>query len=262
MKEEFYISINEYKVFIKIKGNLKSSKTILFLHGASMNHLAMEGLDVNLKEKYRCVYFDFFGHGKTKGKIPNNIKKYISYTNMVIYKLKEEGCLTEDTILVGYSLGGRLSLDVCIHQFPFIKQAILLHVCDFSLVSVWTQFKKIIKKPHKIISTVFGEESKPLYVVYRLLHPKNNFFTIFRDFLTIMQSNPVHLKEIKIPITFITSDKDFFCPLEKVEEWHNEIQSSDLQVLYGKGHTAILEVPEVYSTCILLEIEKLENKKR
>lgn len=261
MKEESYIKVNEYNVFVKIKGNLKSKKTILFLHGASMNLLAMEGLDVNLKDKYRCVYFDFFGHGKTKGKIPNNINKYISYTKMVIYKLKEEAYLTDDTVIVGYSLGGRLSLDVCIHQFPFITQAILLHVCDFSLVSVWTQLKKIIKRPHRILSTVFGTDSKPLYVIYRLLHPKNNFFTIFRDFLTIMQSNPIHLKEIKIPLTFITSDKDLFCPLEKVEEWHSEVKLSNLHILYGKGHTAILEVPEVYSTCILLEIEKFESKK-
>lgn len=262
MKEQSYLKINEYDVFVKMKGNLKSKKTILFLHGASMNHLVMEALEVNLKEDYRCVYFDFFGHGKTKGKIPNNIKKYISYTNMVIYKLKEEGYLTDETILVGYSLGGRLALDVCIHEFDFIKQAILLHVCDFSLVSAWTQFKKIIKKPHKLFSTIFGTDSRPFYVIYRLLHPRNNFFTIFRDFLTIMQSNPIHLKKIKIPITFITSDKDLFCPLEKVYEWHHEIKSSEMQILHGKGHTAIIEVPELYSTCILLEIEKKQSKQK
>lgn len=258
-----YVKVQKYDVFVEIEGNINSPQTILFLHGASMNRLSMKDLGVNLKQKYKCVFFDFIGHGKTKGKIPGTIKEYINFTKELLYNLKEKSILTDETIIVGYSLGGRLALDICIHDFKFVKQAILLHVCDFSLVSIWSQMKKILKRPHKIFSIVFGKDSNPLYVVYRLLHPKNNFFTFFRDILTIVQSNPIHLDKIKIPITFITSDEDFFCPKEKVEEWHKDIKHSDLQILHGKGHTSLLEYPEIYSTCILYEIEaqmKKENK--
>ena len=92
-------------------GDNGSNITLVFLHGSTMTKGGMYPFASVFKE-YNCIVFDLTGHGQSDADEPDQISGFAEDVEYSLNQLKEQSIVTEQVILLGYSMGGAITCEI------------------------------------------------------------------------------------------------------------------------------------------------------
>ena len=104
-----YFNIDGFKVFASTGGKPLSTdqKTIIFIHGAAMDHTVwIQQSRYFSHHGYSVVSLDLPGHGRSEGSPLNEVSKLSEWINKVVHHLN-----LFKPIIIGHSLGALIALD-------------------------------------------------------------------------------------------------------------------------------------------------------
>ncbi len=102
-----------------------NKSTIVFLHGLSSNHTTWdETLALYKSAGFNILTIDLRGHGVSDKTRKRNLYKIGVLKNDVVEIIKKEGL--EKAIIVGYSYGGYIGIDLAINNPDLIEKLVLI----------------------------------------------------------------------------------------------------------------------------------------
>lgn len=266
MQEKFLKSFDKIRIYYKIKRNKKDF--LVFLHGLNLNHTIWKN-EIEFFDDlgYSILTLDLRGFGKSeKPKEKYKIENFSKDLNEILNKEN-----IKEIILVGFSLGGMISLNFY-KQFPKkVKMLILINTAyKFSkdvmspavkyfgklplLLNKFTQytkskkyidFSKLKNLPSLYIAYVANKSARP-YVSSSCIKEIKKF-----------DENKL-LKKIQVPTLIIGSKFDEYFSINVPKSMSKKIRKSELRMLNAM-HPIIIKKPEEVSNIMLKFLEKNEK---
>ncbi|MFC1901837.1 alpha/beta fold hydrolase [Chloroflexota bacterium] len=254
------IKANDISINYEIKG--KGAKLVL-IHGAGDN-LNMWYYQVPVFSKnYRVITYDVRGFGKTESP---EAEHPISLFTKDIYELMK-ALRVEDACFLGYSMGGRIALELAINHPDMVKALVLansylgLTAPSHEDVEGRRAIQELLDKgdikgvaeimTKSSFSPGFKHKNPTEFEKYLKVKLQNN-----PDGLARMSrpggaaTKPPDLRKIKCPTLLIAGENDALMPLDQSKLAQQVIVGSKLVVLPA-GHAANLELPEKFNSAVL-----------
>lgn len=133
--EQLIKSVRGVKVGYSIM-NKEASETMVFLHGFTGSSKTWESVIKHLPTTVRCIAVDLLGHGKTEA--PLESERYQMQEQVLDLHDLFVSLQVSDFTLVGYSMGGRISLAYAL-TFPEHVKRLVLESASPGLQSVTEQ---------------------------------------------------------------------------------------------------------------------------
>ena len=281
----FLESFDSTKIYYRIKRGRKGKPFLLFLHGWGANWtIWKKEIEYFKKKGYSTLTLDLRGHGRS-GK-PNHLRYYEvkHFLKDIDELLKLEKI--KKVVLIGHSMGGLLSLvfydmfkskvkalvlcstaskDILSHR-PFWKRAYpiietTLKNLGFSIGNA-AEFFRIKLKPPKEVKRDFD------FTKHTYLSPAKLFFrgwmfhiplvSVLCSFYTMDNCRTEKvLKKIRVPVLLMVGSKDTAFPEIYTREMYKEIKGSEMSIIKGGTHYAIMEYPQRVNKYILGFLKRL-----
>lgn len=194
---------------------------ILFLHGWGQNKEMMIPLAEHLKNKYRCVFIDLPGFGKSDFNNAKNIEEYTKYLRDFLIQNE-----IKPKYIIGHSFGGKLAISYYLKYKDLEKIVIISSpllkpyrgIKYYSKVYLYKIKKKLKMKNNNGGSNDYKNCSKEM---------KSFFINIVNTYYK------KDLKSIEIPVLLLWGNKDEKVSLLQAKKIHKRIKNSDLYILKG-----------------------------
>jgi pimeloyl-ACP methyl ester carboxylesterase len=265
----------------------KEAQVIVFVHGLNSSSQMWFYQRLFFREKYRLVFIDLPGHGKSLppkefkiNAIAEDLKEIIQYFNLI------------SPILWGHSLGGMISMQYCIQNSKNsdLKGLVVLHAtCTKSLETValssilqpieksfvipflhtvikhnwffgllrWITFS--IGISHLYLRYVFftGNQTSEQLRFVALIAAKNSPETVAKGLLETIKFNILKdLGKITTPTLVIGGVHDRLTNLTASALIHQHIPSSEMKVV-NEGHLSLVENPLEVNLAVKNFLQKL-----
>ncbi len=238
-----YITISEFQ---------KSLPTVILLHGACQSIWCWK-FQTTFFENYKrfnSIAVDLPGHGKSSGDGFSSINEYSDFLNSFIQHLG-----LEDIILLGHSMGGRIS-QVFALDYPE-KVAGCILVGTGARLKVTQSTFNLIEKGFKSFAGVASKNSF-----------SNNFPEELREefYNKLMNANKTScmndmiacnefdveddVSKIEIPSLIIAAENDILAPVKYSRKLNESIKGSRLDILGDSGHFMMLEKPDEFNSLL------------
>lgn len=253
---------DEIKIYYQFV-NKKSTKTpIVFVHGFSLNWTCFKN-EINFfkKEGHPIIYFDLRGHGKSSKGIKLENYSFERFSKDILEILTANN-IKRKVILVGYSLGGMISIkftsthqskikklilidtaDKAPNQIPMIKQIQKNNIFRSTLTFLIQHHKKSTKKDENL--TKKDEEGNAKIVfVEQLMNNDSKSMIEISD--TIFSGEKFKVNQITCPTLIIESLKDEFFSKKEELELSRKLQKNIIK-FFPAHHDIIMREPETIS---------------
>jgi len=277
-----FVQVENGRLYYTVKG---SGRPLVLLHSAWATNEWWRWQIPALSRNYRTYAPDVRGHGQsTPLERAHSVEGFSK--DLEIY-LKKLGL--ETPVLVGWSLGGIISLQYCLdhaanikalvliatqgHKNPRLKLRFILHFlqAQLSLLMDFTQPRKYDRSIRKFPS-YNGEllerqvrnmlsPDTPGDVLDWIIaditkNPRQNYFEIIRS---VWNWDAGHkLKHIKVPTLILVGDRDTLTPPRVSHLLHANIPHSRLVIVEGASHYLTLEHPQRVNTEILNFLQEID----
>jgi pimeloyl-ACP methyl ester carboxylesterase len=244
------LMVNNEKIYYERSGNKHSEKTIIFIHGAFVNSDTMKFLSKEFKN-YNCITFDLPAHGKSEGTPKTVLSDYTESVYQFIKLLKDKKEITNNITLVGWSMGGSISLELAEKGLKGLQNVILL---DSS--SKWTLDTSGMNPNAPInLKPLFASEFTnltPQYVRDVFDKDYNKYIasdtTIISDVMAVCTyDNISNLNKITVPVLAISGDSDNLATLENEALLKRNINKCYIKIYPNRGHQMFMEIPNEIS---------------
>lgn len=277
--------------FIEIKdGHLfycpcgSHGRWLIFIHGAWASHRWWKSQTPAFSPHYQILTFDLRGHGQSCPLSKNfSFLDFVNDLNLLIAKMgmREVG-------LIGWSLGGMISLQYCLDH-PQIVQALVLITTPAQRQQVWKRkfwLSYLRAKLNLMINLSaprkfdrqggtfpgekerFEEEIKKMFSfpinqeIYAWLKGElqNYYFNNYWSTAKILDNWKIEaeeLKKISAPTLILAGEKDQITPPSAAKFLHQAILHSRLILIKEAGHLLPLERPQEVNNCILKFLEEI-----
>lgn len=234
--------------------------TVVFIHGSfgSVNDFSLS-LFPHLKNTFRAVAFDRPGHGysaRPRG-ISMTLEDHAASLHSFFKTLK-----ISRPVVVGHSLGAAIALHYALAYpgsarglvllSPYVKPwegptnpihtAAGVPIAGFFYLNCLVPLLGVLMKDG-IARKVFSPDEPPAdyAAVSSALAMRPSHFGAnaedIRNFRSVLRPNWERYREIRIPVTIVTGDKDEIAPLERHSRYlAQEISGAELRILPGTGH--------------------------
>lgn len=250
------IEVNGAELFYDEAGS--GSETIVFAHSILFSGRMFDEQISSLKDRYRCVTFDFRGQGRsqvTEGGY--DMDSLYEDTVSLIEQLECAPCH-----FVGFSMGGFIALRIVLRRPDLLKSMILVDT------SAEPELKKNLRKYRllNLIARRFGPSAVARYVMPILFSQNflrdsarakqrrrwrnelvaNDRIGITRAVTGVITRQGVYdqLNSIGMPTLIIVGENDVSTPPEMSERMHARIPESRLEVIPEAGHMTPIEQPD------------------
>jgi pimeloyl-ACP methyl ester carboxylesterase len=218
-----------------------------------------------LKDRYRCVTFDFRGQGQSE--VTKDGYDMDTLAADAAALIRELGCAP--CHFLGLSMGGFVGMRLAIRHPDLIKALILLETSAdpepqenagryrrLNFIARWFGLS-LVANP--VMQSMFGKKflSDPARATLRdEWHRRllgNHRIGITRAVKGVITREGVYdqLDQIKAPTLIIVGDQDVATPPAKAERIHARILGSKLHVISGAGHTSTVEEPNAVNAVIV-----------
>jgi len=254
------IKANDILMNYEIKGK---GQNLVLIHGAGDN-LNMWYHQVPVFSKsYRVITYDVRGSGETespKGEYSISLFSEDAYQLMKAIRV-------EDACFLGYSMGGRIALELAINHPELVKALVL---ANSSPVLARPSAERIEKRRTMLDLLDKGDmtefvgmmttdafspgfkSSHPIefekYMKVKLQNQPRGIAQIMR--LLGVPANPPDLGKVKCPVLLIVGEKDSFMGVEQGKKAQKAMAGSRLVTL-PTGHAAAIELPEKFNSAVL-----------
>lgn len=257
------IHVNGVELYYEEQGS--GAETILFAHGLLWSGRMFEPQVNVLKDRYRCVTFDFRGQGQSA--VTRGGYDMDTLTQDTVALIQVLGCAP--CHFVGLSMGGFIGMRLAIRQPELLKSLILLETTAdpespqnarryrmLNFIARWFGLNVVAEPVMKIM---FGEKflndpaSTALREEWRRRLVSNHRIGITRAVKGVIEREGVYeqLDRIRLPVLILVGDQDVATPPVKAERMRERIPGAVLRIIPGAGHTATIEEPEAVTAAIL-----------
>lgn len=238
--------------------NPQHEEVILLVHGHPFNH-SMWRYQYETLADFRLLLPDLKGYGQSDY---NFDKIYIEGQALDLALLLDE-LQIEKVHLIGLSMGGQIIVEFQ-RLFPArVKSLVIcastpnaetpetyrnrLALADAIVEMGMTKYTE--RDIHKYIHLEAVGIDSPVYQhLFQMMSqtPKEGAVASHRG-RAERRNNFPYLAQIKIPTLVIAGEKDYFFPVEAVEEVAQAIDGAQFQVIKNSGHLPNMEQPEVFN---------------
>ena len=241
----------------------KGAPPLVLVHGHSEDLHTWVGLVERLVENHRVIRYDLRRHGLTGPASDDeySIERYVADLDMVV-----DHFALERFVLVGHSMGGRISVRYAMDHQERVSHLILLSASGapqeqhtkpplalrlmknplgrFMIKRMWS--RKMAKKSLQDMvhddSTITVEEVDRMWAFSRYPGSMDAMFREFAD--TWADFTPEEIKGMSTRTLLMWGAEDSICPVRMGEFYHEHLQHSDLLVVPDIGHLPQVECPE------------------
>jgi pimeloyl-ACP methyl ester carboxylesterase len=218
--------------------------TIIFIHGAFVDCETMRPLACHFTD-YQCVLVDLPAHGKSTGAPQQKVEGYANAMELFIHKLLEKGEIHKDIILVGWSMGGSISMLLALAGTLALRKVVPL-----SSSPMWI-FPKIPKDQFNLYEIFSGAftQSTPPEVKKRILDNVSLYSSSLDTCMVDIDAlNRFDIRSkianIKFPTEIVSGDADTIATVEMQHLMADTIKHAKLKLYFDRGHLLLLELPE------------------
>jgi 3-oxoadipate enol-lactonase len=250
---------------IHYEANGEGRETIVFAHGLLFSGRMFENQVRALRNRYRCVTFDFRGQGQSE--VTASGYDMDSMTDDAAGLIEALGCAP--CHFVGLSMGGFVGMRLAARRPALLRSLILLETSAdpepeenvgayrrLNLVARWLGVRPVASRVLKIL---FGRKflEDPLRGALkeewrrRLL--ANDRIGITRAVTGVIDRPGIYdeIGRIALPTLVIVGDQDVATPPAKAERIQAQIPGSRLVVIPGAGHSSAIEEPEEVNQALI-----------
>lgn len=254
------IKANDILMNYEIKGK---GQNLVLIHGAGDNLNTWYHQVPVFSKSYRVITYDVRGSGETES--PKG-EYSISLFSEDVYQLMK-AIRVEDAYFLGYSMGGRIALELALNHPESVKALVLAN----SSVGLTPPPAESIERRRAMLELLdkgdmkaFAEmmttnafspgfkSSNPVefekYMKVKLQNQPEGFARIMR--LLGVPASPPDLGKVKCPVLLIAGENDSIMGAEQGKQTHKAIVGSKLVTL-PTGHAAAIELPEKFNSAVL-----------
>ncbi len=240
-------------------------ETIVLAHGLLWSGRMFDHQVNALKDRYRCITFDFRGQGQSE----------VTQSGYDIDTLSEDAAALIETLqcapchFLGLSMGGFVALRLAIRHPTLLKSLILVETSAdpepeenigryrlLNLVAHWLGLRIVADQ---VMPIMFGQkflndpDRKKLKQEWRERMVSNHRIGITRAVTGVISRAGVYdqLDKITVPTLIVVGDQDVATVPAKAERMHARIHGSRLVVIPGAGHTSTVEEPEAVNAALV-----------
>ena len=262
-----FLALEDGKLFYEISGK---GRWLVLIHGAWASHEWWRWQVPVLSRDYRVLTLDVRGHGQSSPlQTSCSIERFTRDLEIIFQKLG-----IEEMSLVGWSMGGMISLQFCLNLPRKVKALVLIatrgHRCPKTKRRIRLQHLKArfslfmdLSAPRKYdreAETFPGEKDRAEAEVRRMLgiespkevfewvvadlnhNPRRHYFEIAKSFWDWEAGQ--NLGKITAPTLILAGEKDDWVPPFFSRLLQEQIPGSRLVIVEGAGHCLPLERPE------------------
>ena len=248
--------------YIEIPGSDAAAKTVVFVHGSGPGASGWSNFQANLQQfaeaGHRVVVYDLPGYGDTDK--PTDAIYTLDYFVDHLRDLLDHLAI-EQAILVGNSLGGAISLGLCLASPERVKKLILMATGGVEEREVYFAMSGIqAMMAYPMGSPTFTREVLGT-LLERLVFDKRHVTEqlISQRWHILQQQNAQvlatmqipnltsRLKEISCPVLAFWGREDEFCPVSGALALQSECPQVKVITLSQCGHWVMVEHPEMFN---------------
>lgn len=258
-----HLSVNGANIYYEENG--KGPDAIVFAHGLLWSGRMYDNQVAVLKERFRCITFDFRGQGQSQ----------VTEAGYDMDTLSEDAAALITALgcapchFVGLSMGGFVGMRLAIRQPSLIKSLILLetsadpepaeNIGRYRLLAFIARWIGLRFAAGQVMPIMFGEKflkdpaRTQLRQEMKTALINNHRIGITRALTGVIERASVFedLPKIRVPTLIVVGDQDVATIPAKSERIHAQIAGSRLVVIPGAGHTSTVEEPEAINKVLL-----------
>ncbi len=229
-----------------------------------------------LKDRYRCITFDFRGQGKSE--VTRSGYDMETLTEDAAALIRALDCAP--CHFLGLSMGGFVGMRLAIREPDLIKSLMLLetsadpepreNIRRYWLLNIVARWFGLGPVADRVMPIMFGRKfladpnRAELREEWRRRMIANHRVGITRAVRGVIDRQGVHdqLNEITVPTLIIVGDQDVATVPAKAERMHAAIPGSTLAVIPGAGHTSTVEEPEAVNQALDVFLAGQERARR
>lgn len=268
------MKINGAEIHCEVEG--EGRETIVFSHGLLFSGRMFESQVRALRDRYRCVTFDFRGQGRSEVTASGYDMDTLSEDAAVV--IKALGCAP--CHFVGLSMGGFVGMRLAARRPALLRSLVLLETSAepeprenvgpyrrLNFVARWLGLRLVAGRVMKILyGRKFLEDPAraALRDEWRSRMLGNDRIGITRAVTGVIDRAGVsdEIGRIALPTLIVVGDQDVATPLKKAERIRARIPGSKLVVIPGAGHSSTIEEPEAVNQALVEFLAEVRTSPR
>ena len=264
-----FINVNGARIYYQEQGT--GNETIIFTHSFVSNNVEFDEQVAHLSNRYRCVRYDFRGHGQSE--VTENGYDLNTLTADAVEIIKQLNC--SPCHFLGHSMGGFVALRLAIHHPELLKSIVLLSTSsdpqpEESLPKInFLTFMLRWLGPKMVATPVMQEMFSKEFLAdperadarekWKSEYLKGDNVGIARAAKGVFYREGVYdlLDQINLPALIIVGDQDTTTPVVFSERMDNKLPNSKLIIIPGPNHTPNIEKPEEVNRAIAAFLDSL-----
>jgi 3-oxoadipate enol-lactonase len=257
------IEVNGAELFFEETGS--GSDSLVFAHGLLFSGRMFDGQVDALKDRYRCITFDFRGQGRSQVTPDGyNMDSLYEDTAKLIEKLECAPCH-----FLGFSMGGFIAMRLAARRPDLVKSLILIdtsadpepkeNLRRYRLLNLiarrvgpWAVARHVmpIMFSQKFLRDSARAEQRRRWRQELIANDRTGITRAVTGVIT-RKGLSEELEEIRIPTLIIVGQHDTVTPPERSERIHEHIHDSRLEIIPNAGHMTPVEAPEAVNGALL-----------
>ncbi len=251
-----HIGLNGASIYYQLRG--EGAETIVFAHGLLLSERIFTDQVAALQQQYRCVTFDFRGHGQSSAaRSGYDMETLYADTVGVIQELRASPCH-----FVGLSLGGIIGLHIALRRPELLRSLALFS----TTADAETSHNKKLYRFLALVALLFGSRlvanrAMPVMFGRTFLNDPargdlkrqwrqhliaNRRLRVVRAVNALIGREPIceQINRITTPTLIAVGEEDPAATKGEANRIHSQIKGSVLVRIPQAGHVITVEVPE------------------
>lgn len=247
-------------------------ETVVFAHGLLFDRRIFEHQVAALSERYRCIAFDFRGHGAsevTRGGY--DMDTMAADAAALIEALEAAPCH-----FVGLSMGGFVGLRLAVRRPELVRSLALLdtsadpepreNLPRYRRLNLVARLFGLRVVAGRVMPIVFGRttmtERRDLVELWRDRIANQSRRGITRAVVGVTGRDGVAdlLGRVQVPTLVVVGEEDVATTPEKAERLRDGIAGAELVVVPGAGHMSTIERPEAVTRALRAFLARQEAR--
>ncbi len=263
------LQLNGVELYYEDSG--EGAETIVFAHGLLFSCRMFDPQVAALRDRYRCVAFDFRGQGRSE--VANDGYDVDTLFQDAVALVEALQCAP--CHFAGLSMGGFVGLRLAIRRSDLLKSLILMetsadpepaaNVPKYRLLNFIARCFGLRPVAGRVMPIMFGgkflndPERAALREEMRQQLLSNHRIGITRATGGVINRQGVfdQIDQIALPTLIVVGDQDVATVPARSERMHERIPNSRLVIIPGAGHTSTVEEPVAVNAAITQFLESL-----
>lgn len=225
--------------------------TLLFVHGAGLNHAQWQAQMLNLRNQANLIAVDLPGHALSAHH--EGEQSISAYAGILAELIEHLAC--KELILVGHSMGGAACIELAIQQQQCLAGLILINTGAKLSVSPELLEKISDDFPHFV--QMMAEQAMTDGADIEILQPftdlllQSDLQVVVNDFSACNQFDRLEqLNTVTCPTLVLSAELDTMTPPKYGQFLSDHLTNSHFEIIHGAAHLSPMEHPEEINNAI------------